>query len=95
MATPNDQGAPTEPGTPSDEGEPPKTPPRPVRGLKVLRAVLIVAVFTFAGTMFLEIRSEQGGSWSVSWSELLVVPGFLLGLAVAAADFIWQRGRAR
>jgi hypothetical protein len=58
-----------------------------------MRAIAIVSVFVFAGSMAFWIRTDSvdgSGEW---WAELLVVPAFAIGLVVAVADYLWQQRR--
>ena len=56
-----------------------------------MRAIAIVSVFVFAGSMLMWVQIESSNGVTVAWTELLVVPGFVLGVIVAAADYLWQR----
>ena len=78
---------------PADPGDPRKTPPLRSGSRTLMRAIAIVSVFVFAGSMTLWVRFEEGDSFTVWWVELLVVPAFVLGVIVAAADYLWQRQR--
>ena len=89
MGLPHPDGSPPPP--PTDVDEPRKTPPLPSRARTLMRAIAIVSVFVFAGSMLMWVRTDPGPDWTECWTELLVVPGFVLGIIVAAADYLWQR----
>lgn len=78
-------------GSPADTDDPRKTPPLRTRGRALMRAFAIVSVFVFAGSMLMWVQIESGNGVSVAWAELLVVPGFIIGVLVAAVDYLWQR----
>ena len=98
MATPNEQGEPPVEESPADESsvdESARTPPRRLPGAALWRAFLIVAVFVFASSLLMMVTGVGTETWFGWWTELLVVPGFFLGVLVAIGDYLWQRSRAR
>ena len=86
-------GIPHPGGSPADTDDPRKTPPLRTRGRALMRAIAIVSVFVFAGSMLMWVQIESSNGVTVAWTELLVVPGFVLGVIMAAVDFLWQRRR--
>ena len=86
-------GIPHSGASPADMEDPQKTPPLRSRGRALMRAFAIVSVFVFAGSMLMWVQVESSNGLTVAWTELLVVPGFVLGVVVAAADYLWQRRR--
>ncbi len=85
MATLNEQGE------PPIEEEPSRIPPRPLPGRALWRAFLIVSVFVFASSLLMMVVGVGSEPWFEWWTGLLVIPGFFLGVVVAAVDYV--RGR--
>ncbi len=78
-------------GSPNSADDLGKTPPLRTGGRSLMRAIAIVSVFVFAGSMTLWVRPDFGDGPIEWWIELLVVPAFFIGLLVATTDYLWQR----
>ena len=88
QGVPPDQGA-----SPSEVERPERTPPLRLPGQALWRGFLIISVFVLASSLLTVAVDLDSEPWSTWWIEILVVPGFVLGLVVAIVDYARRRSR--